>query len=250
MVKIILFPMAFLGATALASGLVSSSSAIGWLLTLVPGLASGLTAVLISAVFAGFDSVGVFIASQRDRFGIGHRRSCFRLWLGRFGFRFGFVSIHSVPLIFGTGTEVTILHMEDSIRVFVDARIMRHNQNAAIFIEDILFHKRDDHPACIAIERGGRFVKNQNFGRLMIARAIATRCCSPPESLTGSMSPRFFRPTISSRFLASLRASSQLCCFKISGTRHSRPWSSGKQMEILKDKANRVQTKIRQLVVI
>ena len=70
--------------------------------------------------------VGFGLRRKRARFGIRLRRDCFRLWLGRFNFRFRFVWIHSVPL--SIAVRMSIFHVENPIRIFVDARIMGDNQ--------------------------------------------------------------------------------------------------------------------------
>ncbi len=48
------------------------------------------------------------------------------------------------------------------------------------------------------IERAGRLVAEQHLRRLAMARAIATRCCSPPESCAGKCRIRSSSPTSSS----------------------------------------------------
>ena len=70
--------------------------------------------------------------------------------------------------------------------------------------------RRDDHRGAEPVERGeqahqavghvgidiaGRLVGDEQFGRLITARAIATRCCSPPESVGGRALARSASPT-------------------------------------------------------
>jgi hypothetical protein len=53
---------------------------------------------------------------------------------------------------------MSIFHVEDPVRILVDARIMGDDQDAAAFIENFLLHEGDDHFPGIAIQRSGRFV--------------------------------------------------------------------------------------------
>jgi hypothetical protein len=61
------------------------------------------------------------------------------------------------------GGETSIFHVHDPIRIFVDARIMGDDQDAAIFIEYFLLDESDDHPPGVTVQGGGRFVENQNL---------------------------------------------------------------------------------------
>ena len=51
-----------------------------------------------------------------------------------------------------------------------------------------------------------------SVGRITSARAMATRCCSPPDSMPGRCSSRSARPTRSSRSVARSRHSAALAC--------------------------------------
>jgi hypothetical protein len=53
--------------------------------------------------------------------------------------------------------------MDDPVSVFVDVRIMRHDDDATILMRDILLDEGDDHPSCVAVERRGGFVENQDL---------------------------------------------------------------------------------------
>jgi hypothetical protein len=53
--------------------------------------------------------------------------------------------------------------MDDPVSVFVDVRIMRHDDDATILMRDILLDEGDDHPSCVAVERSGGFVENQDL---------------------------------------------------------------------------------------
>src|SRR5450830_140820 len=53
--------------------------------------------------------------------------------------------------------------MDNSVRKFIDARIMGDYQDAAIFVEYFLLHKGNDHTASIAIQGGCWFIQNQNL---------------------------------------------------------------------------------------
>ena len=59
--------------------------------------------------------------------------------------------------------------------------------------------------------------KINTSGSLTMARAMATRCCSPPLSLTGGRCTRSLRPTISRYRTASAIASSQARRCRMSG---------------------------------
>ena len=74
-----------------------------------------------------------------------------------------------------------------------------------------------------------------------MARAMATRCCSPPLSFTGGRSARFFRPTISRYLVASRWIRSQFFCFRISGMADVLGGGQpGEKVIVLKDKADLV----------
>ena len=107
--------------------------------------------------------------------------------------------------------------MHDPIRIFVDARIMGDNQDAAIFIEYFLLDERDDHPPGVTVQRGGRFVENQDLWAADNRARDRDTLLLSAESLTGRISPRPFSPTISRVFFASATDSFQLRSFKISG---------------------------------
>jgi hypothetical protein len=47
------------------------------------------------------------------------------------------------------------------------------------------------------VDRGKRFVESRISGRNATARAMATRCCMPPESCQGKCLANFVRPTAS-----------------------------------------------------
>src|ERR1035441_1682840 len=59
---------------------------------------------------------------------------------------------------------MSIFHMEDPVRILVDARSMGDDQDAALRIEYVLYYEGDDHLPGITIQGGGRFVKNQDLG--------------------------------------------------------------------------------------
>ena len=146
---------------------------------------------------------------------------------------------------------MTILHVKDPVRIFVDARIMGDNQDAALFIENFLFHKGDDHPASVAIQRGGRFVKNQNLRladdrprnrhALLLAAGKLHRQNVAPVFKTDNFQlfSRLADGFIPVALLQNQRNRDILG--------RGQPW---KQMVILKDEANRVQPEIRQLVIV
>src|SRR5262249_13064595 len=57
-----------------------------------------------------------------------------------------------------------VFHMYDEVGEFVDARVMRDDDDATPFIENLLSHERDDHASGIPVQRSGWFVQNQDFG--------------------------------------------------------------------------------------
>ena len=89
-----------------------------------------------------------------------------------------------------------------------------------------------------------------SVGWLISERAMATRCCSPPESLAGEWSKRDSRPTIvNSSRLCSQHAAPRASVGRVArGHPHvfqrRRP---RQQVEALKDKANAAAAELRQL---
>ena len=68
------------------------------------------------------------------------------------------------------------------------SRIVRDFANG---LADLLFGQR--------IERRGRFVEHQQFGRRSSARAIDSRCFSPPETFTPPSPISVSKPAIGAR---------------------------------------------------
>jgi hypothetical protein len=66
-----------------------------------------------------------------------------------------------------------------------DGRVVRddHRRRAELAVDAGERLEHDDPGR--DVERAGRLVAQQHAGRLAIARAMATRCCSPPESCAG-----------------------------------------------------------------
>ena len=57
------------------------------------------------------------------------------------------------------------------------------------------FHETDDDATQFLVERGGRLVGEDEFGRLTSARATATRCRCPPDSAADLWSTRAPSPS-------------------------------------------------------
>ena len=59
--------------------------------------------------------------------------------------------------------ESSVLHLHDPIGKFEDAAVMGDDHDAALVGENVLPHEAHDVATGLAVERGGRFVKNQNL---------------------------------------------------------------------------------------
>src|SRR5208282_3122443 len=150
-----------------------------------------------------------------NRFGFGLGRGCFRLWLGHLDFRFRLVWIHSVPLSSAVRCPSSIWRIRSAYSLmrasWVTIRMQRFSLRIFSFTKAMIILPVSPSREAVGSSR------IRISGRLMIARAIATRCCSPPESFTGRIPPRPFSPTISRYWVASVMDSFQLRCFRING---------------------------------
>src|ERR1035437_5437179 len=152
------------------------------------------------------------------RLGIGARRRLgfgLGLNLGRFGFGIGFGFFHSVPLSNTVRRPSSICMMRSAYSLmrasWVTIRIQRFSLSIFSLTKAMIILPVSPSREAVGSSR------IRISGLLIIARAIATRCCSPPESFTGRISPRSFRPTISRYLFASVIDSFQSRCFKING---------------------------------
>jgi Protein of unknown function (DUF1602). len=77
--------------------------------------------------------------------------------------------------------DAAVLHFVDPIARFGNCRIVRgEEQRLAAFMHKILQQLKRALGVC-GVEIAGRFVARMTRGSFASARAIATRCCSPPE---------------------------------------------------------------------
>ena len=90
---------------------------------------------------------------------------------------------------------------EHPIRHARDGSIVRNDDDrgAQLFVGAL--DAGENNLAGFIVESAGRLVTKQTSGHLAMARAIATRCCSPPESWEGKWSCRSASPTSSSAWL-------------------------------------------------
>ena len=80
------------------------------------------------------------------------------------------------------GRQQPVLDVDDPIGEFEQPRIMRYHQNLAIPLFGDGGQYRHDRVPVGRIERSSGFVSEHDRGSATMARAIATRCCSPPLS--------------------------------------------------------------------
>ncbi len=76
--------------------------------------------------------------------------------------------------------QPTVSHADDAVAVGDKARIVSHDDDSGSGLAAEFAEQAEDFGSRLAIEFPGRFV-----GDLSSARAIAIRCCSPPESCRG-----------------------------------------------------------------
>ena len=59
--------------------------------------------------------------------------------------------------------------------------LMRHDEHGHLFFGERLDHAQDV-AGQFRVKRAGRLIEKSIFGPIASARAMETRCCSPPES--------------------------------------------------------------------
>ena len=74
---------------------------------------------------------------------------------------------------------------QDAVRDILDAGIVRDDQRRGAELRIDAQQRLDDANACLGIQRAVGSSQSSTSGRFAIARAMATRCCSPPESWDG-----------------------------------------------------------------
>ena len=117
----------------------------------------------------------------------------------------------------------------------------------------VSFRSRSSSRIC-ALERESRFPvgssASTSSGWVSRARAIETRCCSPPESSDGRWVMRWPRPTRSSSSAARSRiASSRRPAISAGSSTFSTRAERGQQVEELEDEADAVAPEAREAVV-
>ena len=103
----------------------------------------------------------------------------------------------SGPVV-GVVADQAVADPDDPVGVGGDGRVVRHQDDREAVLGVELAEEVEDLPAGLRVEVAGRLVGDQERASLTSARAMATRCCSPPESCEGSWSSRSPRPTRSS----------------------------------------------------
>ena len=128
---------------------------------------------------------------------------------------------------------------DDPAGVGGDRRVVGHQDDRQAVLGVELLEEAEDLLAGLRVEVAGRLVGDQQVEqRLISARAIATRCCSPPESCAGSWSSRSPRPTRSSSACARSRPSRPRRASPRVGQRHHHVLQGrepGQQVEVLED---------------
>ncbi len=83
--------------------------------------------------------------------------------------------------------DVAVVHAGDAVAEMEDAVVVGDDDDRAIGTDGGLAEQLHDLSAGFVVERGGRFVAHEQFRLMHEARAIATRCCWPPESCEGRL---------------------------------------------------------------
>ena len=78
-----------------------------------------------------------------------------------------------------------IAHRDHPVGVAGNLRIVRHQDQRCPFFPVQRQQQVQHVPAVCAVQIAGRSSAIRMGGRVINARASATRCCSPPESCTG-----------------------------------------------------------------
>lgn len=85
-------------------------------------------------------------------------------------------------VLVGYVVEHTFLTAVNDAWEFVEHRdVMGCHHNSCALFGDV-FQQTHDVAGCLWVEITCRLIGDDDFGLLRMARAMATRCCSPPES--------------------------------------------------------------------
>src|SRR5271169_5233958 len=60
--------------------------------------------------------------------------------------------------------QLSILHLQDTVGIVVNAAVVGHDHDAALVRQDMLSHKAYDAAARVAVQRRGRLVEDQDIG--------------------------------------------------------------------------------------
>ncbi len=83
------------------------------------------------------------------------------------------------------GQDLSIRQRDYSVRKSTDDRVMGDNDRGCTKFTVNAFRSHAEPRFGFHIERAGWLIAEQYSGCLAIALAMATRCCSPPESWEG-----------------------------------------------------------------
>ena len=132
--------------------------------------------------------------------------------------------------------DVAVLHANESVGMRLQARIVRDDNDGRAALLRCFVQQADHDLAVLGVERGSRLVgKDQLTVIFASARAMATRCFSPPESSAGRCFRRSPNPTACKAASARRRASSlpdpqvfehlhDSCCSASSAGNRLKPW--------------------------
>ena len=87
----------------------------------------------------------------------------------------------ALSLIFGVVGDMSVLNPDDPVASAGEFNIMCDQDQCRAGILRVVKHDIDDLVAGRTVQIAGRFVCQQDSGLWSKARAIATRCCSPPD---------------------------------------------------------------------
>lgn len=102
------------------------------------------------------------------------------------------------------------MDVNDAMGNGLEGSVMRDEHDRTAMYGRGILQKLQDGLARLVVERTRRLVAEQELGILGKSTAIATRCCSPPESCAGKLSMRLESPTMASASSAG-SGSSQIC---------------------------------------
>jgi len=106
------------------------------------------------------------------------------------------------------------------------------------------FHHRQNLFGGDTVEIACRFIGTRMVGSVTMARAIATRCCSPPDISPGIMIHPISRPTMESTISACCSLSFSINWSDATAAPHSQLLENGNKIVELEDKTDRVGTPV------